>query len=77
MRTVVTLAASVQKLLVRLSARPTCPDLEPECFRLPFCDAWRCAVVMRRGLTGDLAHCPVTGVAAALQYPDARRPSSR
>jgi len=49
-----------------------CPDLEPECFRLPFCEAWRCAVLLRRGLTGEVAHCPVTGIAAAVQYPRGR-----
>jgi len=49
-----------------------CPDLEPECFRLPFCEAWRCAVLLRRGLTGEVAHCPVAGIAAAVQYPRGR-----
>jgi hypothetical protein len=58
----------VRTILARLADRPACPDLEPECFRLPFCEAWRCAVVLRRGLTGELTHCPVTGVAAAVQY---------
>jgi hypothetical protein len=59
----------VPKILARPAARPPCPELEPECFRLTFCDAWRCAVLLRRGLTGELTHCPVTGVAATVQYP--------
>src|SRR5436190_9653938 len=63
---------AVQRILARLAVRPLCPELEPECFRLPFCEAWRCAVLLRRGLTGELAHCPVTGVAAAVQYPGHR-----
>ncbi|MDQ3875227.1 MAG: hypothetical protein M3322_06705 [Actinomycetota bacterium] len=48
--------------------RPICPELEPECLHLPFCDAWRCAVELRRGLTGTLSHCPVCGVGAVAGY---------
>jgi hypothetical protein len=48
--------------------RDPCPDLEPDCFELPFCEAWLCAVELRRGLTGELAHCPVSGIAATVQY---------
>jgi hypothetical protein len=59
----------VAKIVARLPARPPCPDLEPDCFRLAFCDAWRCAVVLRQGLTGKLAYCPITGLPAAVQYP--------
>ena len=65
----VTLSGAVAKIVARLTARPPCPDLEPDCFKLAFCDAWRCAVVFRRGLTGELTHCPITGIAAAVQYP--------
>jgi hypothetical protein len=61
-------------LPLRLRRRPVCPDLEPECFRLRFCEAWRCAVDLRRGLTGDLAHCPLcgTGVVATYRVPPPR-----
>jgi len=44
--------------------RPVCPDLEPACFELVFCEAWRCAVDLRRGLTGELSHCPMSGIRA-------------
>jgi len=56
------------------SERPSCPDLEPSCFELLFCEARRCAVDLRQGLTGQLARCPVSGIASAAQYP-ARRPA--
>ncbi len=48
--------------------RPVCPDLEPDCFQLCFCEAWRCAVDLRRGLTGELAHCPMCGIPAVATY---------
>ena len=54
--------------LSRKRPRPLCPDLEPGCLGFHFCDAWRCAVDLRRGLTGELAHCPVCGVAAVATY---------
>jgi hypothetical protein len=56
--------------------RPLCPDFEPECLRLVFCEARRCAVDLRRGLTGELAHCPVSGNPAVATYrPGVRRPN--
>ncbi len=48
--------------------RPLCPDLGPDCFELCFCEAWRCAVELRRCLTGELAHCPICGVTAVATY---------
>jgi hypothetical protein len=48
--------------------RRLCPDLEPECFQLCFCEAWWCAVGLRRGLTGELAHCPLCGIPAVATY---------
>ena len=59
----------MQTLVVLQPLRPPCPDLEPDCFELPFCEAWRCAVTLRRGLTGEVAHCPICGIGAAAQYP--------
>jgi hypothetical protein len=55
-------------LLVRPHQRPLCPDFGGDCAHLPFCEAWRCAVDLRRGLTGDLAHCPICGIAAVATY---------
>lgn len=49
--------------------RPVCPDLEVDCFELPFCTAWHCAVDLRRGLAGELTHCPICGVDAVTLYP--------
>ena len=48
--------------------RPPCPDLEPDCFELDFCSAWRCAVELRRGLTGELARCPICGILTVATY---------
>lgn len=56
-------------LLLSRPPRPLCRDLEPDCFTLLFCDAWRCAVDLRRGLTGDMTHCPICGVDAVTLYP--------
>jgi hypothetical protein len=52
----------------RSRMRPICPDFEPDCLRLVFCEARRCAVELRRGLTGELAHCPVSGNPAVATY---------
>ena len=63
-------------LLSRPRQRPLCPDFEPDCLRLLFCEAQRCAVDLRRGLTGELAHCPMSGISAVATYrpaPAARR----
>ncbi len=57
--------------------RPLCPDFEPDCLQLPFCEARRCAVELRRGLTGDLAHCPVSGNSAVATYRVTPAPSRR
>jgi hypothetical protein len=54
--------------LVRPHQRPLCPDFGGDWAHLPFCEAWRCAVDLRRGLTGDLAHCPICGIAAVATY---------
>lgn len=56
-------------LTLRRELRPLCPDFEPDCLALSFCEAWRCAVDLRRGLTGDLAHCPMCGTGAVATYP--------
>ena len=58
-----------------LEVRPLCRDLEPDCFTLTFCDAWRCAVDLRRGLTGEQTHCPICGIETVRHYPD--RPERR
>ncbi len=58
----------MQRHVITLRPRPVCPDLEPDCFTLLFCDAWRCAVDLRRGLTGELGHCPICGVDAVAHY---------
>jgi hypothetical protein len=55
-------------LPIRRKARPLCPDFESDCLTLPFCDAWQCAVDLRHGLTGELAHCPMCGVSAVATY---------
>jgi len=64
-------------LPIRRQVRPLCPDLEPDCLTLRFCDAWQCAVDLRRGLTGELTHCPMCGISAVATYrlppPRARR----
>ncbi|MGZ8698025.1 MAG: hypothetical protein ACXWZ1_11800, partial [Gaiellaceae bacterium] len=49
--------------------RPLCPDLGPDCFELLFCEARRCAVDLRRGLTGELTNCPICGIGAVATYP--------
>jgi hypothetical protein len=54
--------------LLRPHVRPLCPDLDVECVDLRFCEAWRCAVDLRRGLTGDLCHCPMCGIGAVATY---------
>ena len=51
-----------------------CPDLEPDCFQLQFCEAWHCAVDLRRGLTGKVSYCPTCAVSWVLSYPS--RPQS-
>lgn len=61
-------------LPLRRRYRPLCRDLEPECFTFLFCDAWRCAVDLRRGLTGELGHCPICGIDAVAHYP---KPTTR
>jgi hypothetical protein len=58
---------------LRRKPRPLCPDLEPGCLSFRFCDAWRCAVDLRRGLTGELAHCPMCGIGAVATYRSRRR----
>jgi len=55
-------------LPMRRKVRPLCPDFEPDCLTLHFCDALQCAVDLRRGLTGELAHCPMCGVSAVATY---------
>lgn len=57
--------------------RPLCSDLGPDCFELCFCEARRCAVDLRRGLTGELAYCPLCGVAAVVTYRVADSPPRR
>ena len=64
-------------LPIRRKARALCPDFEPDCLTLGFCDAWRCAVDLRRGLTGELAHCPMCGIGAVATYSRSSRPSRR
>jgi hypothetical protein len=54
---------------LRILPRPLCPDLEPSCFQLVFGQAWWCAMVLRNGLTGPLAYCPIHGSAAVATYP--------
>ncbi|MEX0675381.1 MAG: hypothetical protein WD981_02760 [Gaiellaceae bacterium] len=58
--------------MLRRRIRPLCRDLEPDCFALVFCDALRCAVDLRRGLTGELDHCPICGIDAVAHYPESR-----
>lgn len=50
-------------------ARPLCADLDSSCFQLAFCEACRCSVDLRRGLVGQLALCPISGISAVAQYP--------
>jgi hypothetical protein len=64
------IAVIMPRKVLRPRPRSVCRDLEPECFTLFFCEAWRCAVDLRRGLTGDLTHCPICGVDAVVHYPD-------
>jgi hypothetical protein len=52
--------------------RPLCRDLDGDCFELAFCEARRCSVELRRGLVGELGHCPISGVRAVAQYPTER-----
>jgi hypothetical protein len=59
---------SQDALVFRRRLRPLCPDLEPGCLSFRFCEAWRCAVDLRRGLTGTLAHCPMCGIGAVATY---------
>lgn len=61
-------------LPLRRRVRPLCRDLEPDCLTMPFCEAWQCAVDLRRGLTGELGHCPICGIDAVAHYPRATRP---
>ena len=51
-----------------------CSDLEPDCFELLFCEAWHCAVNLRRGLSGQVSYCPICACSWVLNYPS--RPQS-
>ncbi len=61
----------VRTMATQLSgpARPVCADLSSSCFQLAFCEACRCSVDLRRGLVGQLAVCPISGISAVAQYP--------
>jgi hypothetical protein len=65
---------SSMRSALQVVPRAFCRDLEPDCFKLVFCEAWCCAVDLRRGLTGELTHCPLCGIDAVVHYPDRDRP---
>lgn len=46
-----------------------CPEFAPDCAALRFCEAWWCAVVLRKGLTGRAYSCPISGAPTVITYP--------
>ncbi|MGZ4398326.1 MAG: hypothetical protein ACXVZP_11785 [Gaiellaceae bacterium] len=64
-----TMERHTMTVYVPTPSRPICTDLDSSCFQLPFCEACRCSVELRRGLVGRLAFCPISGISAVAQYP--------